>query len=61
VCGGLRLASGDATYSTIARPITDPGTVARLVEDFRSRYGADELAEHYPKPNPNVAVEVTLE
>jgi hypothetical protein len=31
-----------------------------MVEDFRARYGPDELAE-YPDPNPNVAVEVTLE
>jgi deazaflavin-dependent oxidoreductase (nitroreductase family) len=57
----IRLASGHAKYSTIARPITDPGTVARIVEDFRARYGADELAEYYPDPNPNVAIEVTLE
>lgn len=36
-------------------------TVARIVEDFRARYGADELAEYYPNPNPDVAVEVALE
>jgi deazaflavin-dependent oxidoreductase (nitroreductase family) len=57
----IRLASGHAKYSTIARPITDPGTVARIVEDSRARYGADELAEYYPDPNPDVAIEVTLE
>jgi deazaflavin-dependent oxidoreductase (nitroreductase family) len=56
----LRLASGRATYSTTARPITDPGTVARLVDDFRAKYGARELAAYYPNPNPDVAVEVTL-
>jgi deazaflavin-dependent oxidoreductase (nitroreductase family) len=56
----IRLASGRANYSTIARPITDPGTVARLVDDFRAKYGAGELAAYYPNPNPDVAVEVTL-
>jgi deazaflavin-dependent oxidoreductase (nitroreductase family) len=56
----IRLASGDAKYSSIARAITDPGTVARIVEDFRARYGAHELAAYYPNPNPDVAVEVTL-
>ena len=55
-----RLVPGHAKYSTIARPITDPGTVTRVVEDFRARYGARELAEYYPNPNPDVAVEVTL-
>jgi deazaflavin-dependent oxidoreductase (nitroreductase family) len=34
---GIRLASGRAKYSTIARPITDPSTVARLVDDFRGQ------------------------
>jgi hypothetical protein len=57
----IGLASGRARYSTIARPVTDPGIVARIVEDFRTRYGADELAEYYPNPNPEVAVEVTLQ
>jgi|HubBroStandDraft_2_1064218.scaffolds.fasta_scaffold584893_2 deazaflavin-dependent oxidoreductase (nitroreductase family) len=56
----LRLASGRASYRTTARPITDPGTVARLVDDFRAKYGARELAAYYPNPNPDVAVEVTL-
>jgi hypothetical protein len=49
----IRLASGDAKYSSIAKPITDQGTVARVVEDFWARYGAHELAASYPNPNPN--------
>jgi hypothetical protein len=57
----IRLASGGADYDTIARPVTDPGAVARIVQDFRAKYGAGELAAYYPNPNPDVAVEVALE
>jgi hypothetical protein len=32
-----------------------------VVDDFRAKCGMQALAEYYPNPNPNVAVEVTLE
>jgi deazaflavin-dependent oxidoreductase (nitroreductase family) len=57
---GIRLASRHAQYSSTARPITEPATVARIVADFRAKYGARELTAYYPNPNPDVAVEVTL-
>jgi hypothetical protein len=54
----IRLAANDVRHSTIATPVTDPGAVARVVEGFRAKYGAREVAEYYQ--HPDVAVEIPL-
>jgi hypothetical protein len=54
----LQLAADGAEHSATATPVTDPSTVARVVDDFRDKYGAQYVADYYP--NPNVAVEVPL-
>jgi deazaflavin-dependent oxidoreductase (nitroreductase family) len=54
----VRLAAGGAEYTAQATPITDPARAAEVVQLFRARYGADDVAKFYP--NPNVAVEVPL-
>jgi deazaflavin-dependent oxidoreductase (nitroreductase family) len=54
----VRLAAGDVQRGTIATPVTDPGMVARVVEGFRAKYGAGDVAKYYP--HPNVAVEIPL-
>jgi hypothetical protein len=54
----LQLAADGAEYSATAMPVTDPGIVAQVVDDFRAKYGAEYVADYYP--HPNVAVEVPL-
>jgi deazaflavin-dependent oxidoreductase (nitroreductase family) len=54
----IRLTAGGAEYSASATPVTDPARVAGVVESFRAKYGADNVARYYP--NPNVAAEVLL-
>jgi deazaflavin-dependent oxidoreductase (nitroreductase family) len=53
-----RLAAGGARYSATAKPLTDPGQVAQVVDSFRAKYGARDVEEYYP--NPDVALEITL-
>jgi len=54
----IRLAADDAGYSATATLVTDPGRVAQVVEGFRDKYGARDVAAYYP--HPDVAVEVPL-
>lgn len=54
----VRLAAGGAEYTARATPITDPAKVSEVVESFRAKYGAGDVAQFYP--NPNVAVRVPL-
>jgi deazaflavin-dependent oxidoreductase (nitroreductase family) len=54
----IRLAVRGAHYSAMATPITDPDMFARVLEDFRAKYGAQYVESLYP--HPNVAVEVPL-
>jgi deazaflavin-dependent oxidoreductase (nitroreductase family) len=54
----VRLAAGGAQLAARATPITDPARVAEIVDKFRSKYGAQNVAAYYPKHN--VAVEVPL-
>jgi hypothetical protein len=54
----IRLAARGADYDVTATPVTDSSQVAHVVEDFRAKYGARDVAEYYP--NPDVAVEVPL-
>jgi hypothetical protein len=55
---GVRIVASGAEYAAEATPITDPARVAEVIDAFRVKYGADNVANYYP--NPNVAVEVPL-
>ncbi|MBF8193903.1 nitroreductase family deazaflavin-dependent oxidoreductase [Nonomuraea sp. K274] len=54
----IGLYAGDAAYSTRGNPITNPDKVSQVIDDFRAKYGADDVAEYYS--DPDVAVEVPL-
>jgi len=54
----IHLAARGEEYDATATPVTDRGQVAHVVDDFRAKYGARDVAEYYP--NPDVAVEVAL-
>jgi deazaflavin-dependent oxidoreductase (nitroreductase family) len=54
----LRLTADGSDYRATARPITDPDQVDHVVDDFRTKYGARDVAAYYS--NPDVAVEVPL-
>jgi deazaflavin-dependent oxidoreductase (nitroreductase family) len=56
--GRVRIAAENAEYAGQATPVTDPARVAEVIDAFRAKYGADDVANYYP--NPNVAVEVPL-
>jgi hypothetical protein len=53
---GLR--ADGAEVRTEAKPIDDSGAVEEVVERFSAKYGADRVAEYYPKHD--AAVEVSL-
>jgi deazaflavin-dependent oxidoreductase (nitroreductase family) len=52
------LAADGVSVTATATPITDPASVRPVVEKFRARYGADQVAAYYPKTD--VAMEVSL-
>jgi deazaflavin-dependent oxidoreductase (nitroreductase family) len=52
----IRLSAAGNEYTATARPITDPGDVADVVERFRGKYGAAAVERYYP--GQDVAVEV---
>jgi deazaflavin-dependent oxidoreductase (nitroreductase family) len=54
----LRITADSKTVTAAATPITDPGRVGEIVEKFRSKYGADQVAAYYPKTD--VALDVSL-
>jgi deazaflavin-dependent oxidoreductase (nitroreductase family) len=54
----IRIAAREEAIDTSARPITDAARVGVIVDKFRDKYGAGQVAAHYPQPN--VAVEVPL-
>jgi deazaflavin-dependent oxidoreductase (nitroreductase family) len=54
----IRLAAAGTQYATDAVPVRDTGDVAQIVDAFRAKYGAQDVASYYP--NPNAAVEITL-
>ena len=54
----IRLAADGAQYRATGHPVTDPEKVGQVIDDFRAKYGAREVAGYYT--NPDVAVEVTL-
>ncbi|HSD22873.1 MAG TPA: nitroreductase/quinone reductase family protein [Solirubrobacterales bacterium] len=54
----VRLAADGAELRAAASPIDSSAGVAEVVEKFREKYGADQVAEYYPKTD--AAVEVPL-
>ena len=54
----IHLAADGAELNTEGTPITDPGRVRSVVDDFRAKYGADQVARSYQKQD--VAVQVSL-
>jgi hypothetical protein len=54
----IGLTADSESITARAVPITDPGKVQSGVERFQAKYGADQIADYYPKTD--VAVEVKL-
>jgi hypothetical protein len=54
----LRLGAEGAELHTTCKPLEDPAAVSEVVERFRAKYGADQVAQYYPKQD--AAVEVPL-
>lgn len=54
----IRVATGDAQVTARATPVTDPARVEGIVDMFRAKYGAQNVAAYYPRHD--VAVEVPL-
>ncbi len=54
----IRLAAGGAELTARATPIPDRDRVEHVLELFRARYGARDVAAYYPKQD--AAVEVPL-
>jgi deazaflavin-dependent oxidoreductase (nitroreductase family) len=54
----VKLTANGAELAATATPIADPAGVADVVEKFGGKYGADRVAEYYPKTD--AAVEVPL-
>jgi deazaflavin-dependent oxidoreductase (nitroreductase family) len=54
----VRLTAGGAQLTERATPITDPAKVAEILDKFRAKYGAQDVAAYYTKQD--VAVEVSL-
>ena len=52
----IRLGAGGQTYPARAKTITDASGVDHVVDDFRRRYGAQQVDNYYP--GVDVAVEV---
>jgi deazaflavin-dependent oxidoreductase (nitroreductase family) len=54
----IRLAAGRAQLSARAAPIPDPAEVSEILDKFRAKYGARDVAAYYPKQD--AAVDVRL-
>ncbi len=54
----VRMSAEGAEMTGAAKPIEDAPAVEDVVEKFRTKYGADQIAQYYPKQN--AAVEVPL-
>jgi deazaflavin-dependent oxidoreductase (nitroreductase family) len=52
----IRLAADGAELRATAKTIEDPAAVADTVERFGEKYGADRVAEYYPKQDGFVEV-----
>lgn len=54
----FQLTANGASITATAAQITDPARVQQVVEMFRAKYGADQIAAYYPKTD--VALEASL-
>jgi hypothetical protein len=54
----VKLTANGAELAATARPIEDPAGIEDVVERFRGKYGADRVADYYPKTD--AAIEVPL-
>jgi hypothetical protein len=54
----IRLTASESEYRVHATPVTAPDDVGQVIERFRAKYGAGEVAKYYP--HPDVAVEIAL-
>jgi hypothetical protein len=54
----IQLAAEGAELRATAKPVEDPAGVAHVLEKFGEKYGADRVAEYYPKQD--AALEVPL-
>ncbi len=54
----MRLTAGGQSITVTATPITDPDRARAVVEEFREKYGASQVAAYYPKTD--VAVQISL-
>src|SRR5258708_5681650 len=52
----LRLTADGAQITARATPVTDPAKVAEILDKFRAKYGAQEVAAYYSKQDVAVAV-----
>ncbi len=55
----IRLAAGGAQLSARATPVPDPARVEHVLDLFRARYGARDVAAYYPKQDAAVEVPLT--
>jgi deazaflavin-dependent oxidoreductase (nitroreductase family) len=56
----IRLAAGEARLTGGATPVTDPAEVGAILEAFRARYGARDVAAYYPKQDAALEVPLAL-
>jgi deazaflavin-dependent oxidoreductase (nitroreductase family) len=54
----VRLAAGGAEHRATATPLTEPARVDEVVDAFRAKYGARDVAAYYRKHD--VAIELPL-
>jgi deazaflavin-dependent oxidoreductase (nitroreductase family) len=54
----IQLTADGAQFATEAAPVRDARKVAQIVDAFRAKYGAQDVARNYS--NPNAAVEISL-
>ncbi len=52
----ITVAVDGVKWNGTATPITDPARIRDVVEKFRAKYGADEVAKYYSKFDVAVAV-----
>jgi deazaflavin-dependent oxidoreductase (nitroreductase family) len=56
----IRLADRGAQLTARAVPVADPAEVSEIIDKFRARYGARDVAAYYPKQNAALEVPLVL-
>ncbi len=52
----IRVVAGSAQLLARATPVRDPARVSEILDLFRAKYGAEDVAAYYPKPNVGLQV-----